>query len=103
MAGILVKTVEELAALCQTRSHPTIVIEGELANNLIISGLVCPRSDRSNGEGEVSQLKTVGSHLYPVCRILTELSRTNCFEILGADGPKRIKIYPRLSSRREGN
>lgn len=103
MAGIIVRTVEELVALEQSRSHPTIVIEGELACNLIISGLVHPKSGGRNGEGRVLPRKTISPHLYPVYRILSELSRTNCFEIIEDNGPKRIKIYPQPSIRREGN
>jgi hypothetical protein len=103
MAGIVVKTVEELKAVQKTRSHPTIVIEGELASDLIISGIVQPKSDQRDCEGEVLQLKAINSHLYPIYQILWDLNRTNCFQIMGDNGPKRIRIYPRPSYRREGN
>jgi hypothetical protein len=103
MTGIVVKTVEELRAVQKTRSHPTIVIEGELANDLIISGMVQPTADRRNCEGEVIQVKAVNSQLYPVSQILLEMNRTNCLQIMDGNGPKRIKIYPRPSLRREGN
>jgi len=103
MEGIFVRTVEELEAARLTRSHPNIIIEGELANNLIISGMVSLKSDQRNREGQVSQVKSVNSHLYPVYRILLELSRTHCFEVMDDSGPKRIKMYPRPFCRREGN
>lgn len=103
MAGIVVKTVEELKAVQKTRSHPTIVIEGELANDLIISGMVKPKSDQQNCEGEVLQVKAINSHLYPISEILWDLNRTNCFQIMSDNVPKRIRIYPRPSLRREGN
>src|SRR5512139_2076812 len=102
MTGIVVKTVEELRAVQKTRSHPTIVIEGELANDLIISGMVQPTSDRQTCEGEVVGIKAINSQLYPVSQILSEMKRTNCFLIVGDNSPKRIKIYPRPSLRREG-
>lgn len=103
MEGIVVKTVEELKAVQKTRSHPTIVIEGGLANDLIISGMVRPKSDHNNCEGEVLPLKTVNSHLYPICQILSDLTRANCLQIVGNNGSKTIRIYPRPSRRREGN
>lgn len=103
MAGIVVKTLEELKSLHRGRSHPTIVIEGELANNLLISGMVRPKDGRPNGEGEVVQLKTNNSQLYPIFEVLFELSRAHCIQIVNDNSPKQIKIYPRPSSRREGN
>jgi hypothetical protein len=103
MTGIVVKTVEELKAIQKSRSHPTIVIEGELASDLIISGMVRPKSNQQSCEGVVVQLDAVNSHLYSVSQILWELNRTNCFQIVGDNVPKRIRIYPRPSERREGN
>lgn len=103
MAGIVVKTLEELKSVQKARSHPTIVIDGELANNLLISGIVRPRCDRQNGEGEVVQLKAINSQLYPIFEVLFELSRAHCFQIVSDNSPTQIKIYPKPSSRREGN
>jgi hypothetical protein len=103
MEGIVVKTVEDLKAVQKSRSHPNIVIEGELANDLIISGMVQPKADHGNSEAEVLQLKPIDSHLYPIYQILWELNRSNCFQIMGENGPRRIRIYPRPSYRREGN
>ncbi len=103
MTGIVVKTVEDLKALQKSRPHPTIVIEGELANYLIISGMVRPKPNHQTSEAEVLQLKAVNSNLYPIYQILSELNRTNCFQIMDDNGPRRIRIYPRPSCRREGN
>lgn len=103
MAGVVVKTVEELKAVQKTRSHPTIFIEGGLANDLIISGTVRSKSDYSDFAAEVWQPKTANSLRDPLYQILSDLSRTHCFEIVGENGPKRIKIYPQPSHRREGN
>ena len=36
MAGIVVRTLEELQSAQKTRPLPTIVVEGELVNNLLI-------------------------------------------------------------------
>ncbi len=103
MAGIVVKTLEELKTVQKVRSHPSIVIEGELANNLLIAGIVRPKYDRQNGEGEVVQLTTTNSHLYPFFEVLSELSRAHCFQILNDNCPQQIKIYPKPCVRREGN
>jgi len=103
MAGIVVTTLEELKSVQKVRSHPTIVIEGELANNLLISGIVRFKDDRQNGEGEVLQLKETNSQLFPFFEVLFDLSRAHCFQILSNNSPKQIKIYPKPSCRREGN
>lgn len=103
MEGIVVKTVEELKAVQKSRPHPTIVIDGGLANDLIISGMVRPKSGDFSGEGEVSQIRTANSNLYPIYQILSDLSRANCLQIVGGAGAKTIRIYPRPSLRREGN
>jgi len=103
MAGIVVKTLEELKSVHKVRSHPTIVIEGELANNLLISGIVRLKDDRQNGEGEVLQLKEPNSQLFPFFEVLLDLSRAHCFQILSNNSPQQIKIYPKPSCRREGN
>jgi hypothetical protein len=103
MAGVVVRTVEELKAVQKTRSHPTIFIEGVLANDLIISGLVRHQSDDRSIAAEVLQMKTADLPRDPIYRILSELSHTHCFEIVGDGGPKRIRIFPQPSHRREGN
>jgi hypothetical protein len=103
MAKIVVRTLEELRSVRKARPHPSIVIEGELANNLIIAGIVRPKHDCPNGEGEVVQFMAANSHLYPIFEILSEFSRAHCFQILNDNRPYQIKIYPKPSIRREGN
>jgi hypothetical protein len=103
MAGIVVRTLEELKSAQKTRPHPTIVIEGELVNNLLISGIVRHKDGRQNGEGEVVQLKSVNSQFYPILEVLLELSRAHSLEIINNISPMKIKIYPKPSLRREGN
>jgi hypothetical protein len=103
MAGIVVKTLEELKSVQKIRSHPSVVIEGEFANNLLIAGMVRPKDDRENGEGELVQLTTTNSHLYPIYEVLFEFSRAHCFQIFSDNSPRQIKIYPKPSLRREGN
>jgi hypothetical protein len=103
MAGVVVKTVEELKAVQKTRSHPTIFIEGGLANDLIISGTVRSKFDYPALEAEVLKPNAADSLRDPIYRILIELSQTHCFEIVSGDGRKRIRVYPRPSCRREGN
>lgn len=103
MAGIVVTTLQELKSAHKSRSRPTIVIGGELANNLLIAGMVRPRPDRLNGEGEIVQPRSISSQLAGVFEVLSELSRAHCFEILADSCKSEIKVYPRPSSRREGN
>jgi hypothetical protein len=103
MVGIVVRSAEDLKAVRKTRSHSTIVIEAEFANHLLISGIVQPKSDDCNSEIEVAQLKPIDSHLYPIHEILWELSRTTCLQMIADNGPKRIRMYPKPCSRREGN
>jgi hypothetical protein len=102
MTEVVVKTVEELKSVQKTRSLPTILIQGELANNLLIAGILRP-NEVNGGEGEVVQLKRADSTLYSVTEILHTLSRANRFEIIGGGGRKQIKISPKPFVRREGN
>ena len=102
MTEIVVKTIGELKSVQKTRSHPIIRIEGELANNLLISGILRP-SELNNGEGEVAKLKKLDSPMYSVTEILYELSRANRFEIIGGGRGRQIRISPKPFVRREGN
>ncbi|MGB6064537.1 MAG: hypothetical protein WBG50_06990 [Desulfomonilaceae bacterium] len=102
MDEIVVKTVEDLKSIRKVRSHPVILIQGELANNLLISGILRP-NEQDTAKGEVVKLRETGSAMYTVTEILYELSRANLFEIKGAGGGKQIKISPKPFIRREGN
>jgi hypothetical protein len=102
MTEIVVKTIGELKSVQKTRSLPIIRIEGELANNLLIAGILRP-SESDNGEGEVAKLQKLDTAMYSVTEILYELSRANRFEIVGGGGSRQIKISPKPFARREGN
>jgi hypothetical protein len=102
MTEIVVKTVEELKSVRKARSHPVILIQGELASNLLIAGILRP-NEFDAARGEVVQLKRVDSTLYSVTEILYDLSRANLFEIIGRAEGKQIKISPKPFLRREGN
>jgi hypothetical protein len=102
MTEVVVRTVEELKSVRKVRSHPIILIQGELANNLLIAGILRPK-EFDGAQGEVVQLKSPTSTMYSVTEILNELSRANRFEIIGAGGGKQIKISPKPFVRREGN
>ncbi len=102
MTELVVKTVEELKSVRKGRSHPIILIQGELANNLLIAGILRP-SELDAAQGEVVQLKQPSSTMYSVTEILYELSHANRFEIMAGGGCKQIKISPKPFVRREGN
>lgn len=101
MTGIVIRTVEELRAVAEEREHPTIIIAGELANNLLISGVL-----REMGGGKPPQVvgpKEPDSLFHPIARILKHLSHSNVIEFIQANGGRQIKISPRPFVRREGN
>jgi hypothetical protein len=102
MEALAIKTVEQLKRIQRNRSHAAIIIEGALANELIIAGIVQPKINGQNRELEVPE-QPIGSHLYPVFQILRELSRTNRFSFINENETRGIKIYPFSSCRREGN
>jgi hypothetical protein len=53
MTGLVVTTIEELKAVQKNRQHPAIIIESELANNLLVSGVITPLE---NGGGSQRQI-----------------------------------------------
>jgi hypothetical protein len=105
MTGVVVKTVEELKAVKNNRAYPTIVIEGELASNLLASGIIASYAhmqDQPWGGPRLSRQLKPGP-IDAVIEVLNDLSRWNRFEVMQcASGPK-IKIYPVLAPRRESN
>jgi len=101
----VVKTVEELKASVRSRSFPTIVVEGQLASNIVASGILTPL----NGDGATysglpgNQKRAALTPTYEVVQLLHELSLHHVIDVInGANGPK-IKIYPVSLPRREGN
>jgi len=103
MTGIVVERIEQLRSVHKTRAHPVITIVGDLANNLVISGIV--RSIGPNAhQAEVVKLTDSRSpELWSVISMLQELSGSNVFEFVDNEKGRAIKIYPKYDLRREGN
>jgi hypothetical protein len=103
MTGVVVETTEQLKAVHRGRSHPVVTIVGELANNLLISGVV-RASEQDAPRAEVVKLNNPeSSKLYPVVSMLQDLSRSNVLELVEDGQGKLIRIYPKPCHRREGN
>jgi hypothetical protein len=102
MNGVVVRTVEELKAAQKGREHPTIIIQGELAGNLIASGII---SGENHGalsrpiEETLSQTKS--SPTTSVVALIQELIRLHHIEVLEGTGGRQIKITPLYSNRRD--
>lgn len=103
MTGIVVEKIEQLKSIHKTRAHPVITIVGELANNLLISGVVRSREQGAR-QAEVIKLGDNKSpELCSVISLLQDLSGSHVFELADNERGRIIKIYPRPSRRREGN
>jgi hypothetical protein len=105
MSRTVVRTVEELKAAHEKRAHPTIVVEGELASNLIAVGAFLGSTD-GNGLRWDPQYHTSNGKptlLQPLFDVLHDLSRNHKFELLSSNSERKIKIYPYQRPRREGN
>jgi hypothetical protein len=94
--------VTELESI-RTRSFPTVIIKGQLANDLLISGVIrMSDPDLFTAEvGNVPDSKT--SELYSVVSILSNLSKSHIFQIVDDGLSRHIKIFPKPAPRREGN
>jgi hypothetical protein len=103
MTGVVVETMEQLKAIHKRRSHPIVTIVGELADNLLISGVVRTIEQDAPRAEVVTLNNPRPSELSPVVSLLHDLSRSNIFELVDEGQGRRIKIYPRPSLRREGN
>jgi hypothetical protein len=80
-----------------------VTIVGELANNLLISGVVRP-VNRGTCHAEVINLSAPKSpELCSVISLLQDLSGSHLFKVEGDTNRRTIKIYPKPSIRREGN
>ncbi|MFH0824726.1 MAG: hypothetical protein V2B18_18390 [Pseudomonadota bacterium] len=105
MTGIVVKTVEELKAAQKKRAHPAIFIKGELAANLLASGIVTPvQEDRNsgwvvNGNGDSASAGPIKG----VIDVLSGLSRSNRLEVINEGSVPTISFYPVQTPRRESN
>jgi hypothetical protein len=101
----VVKTVEELKASIKSRSFPTIVVEGQLAGNIVASRILAPlNGDRATYSGPAgNQEKAALTPTYEVIQLLRELSLHHVIDVLDGPGGPRIKIHPVSVPRREGN
>lgn len=105
MTGLVVTTIEELKALQKNRQHPAIIIESELANNLLVSGVITPLENGGGPQRQITKLKK-GNRSCPMSElmeVLDCLSTYNEFELIHGPRGKQIRIYPKTCSRREGN
>jgi hypothetical protein len=105
MSELVVRTVQELKALEWSRSHPTIFIDKELANNLLVSGLLTVADTNAPRRGLVTtpeQPDRTGP-MREVLRILNALRIYNHFELEEGRQGIRIRIFPKTANRREGN
>ncbi len=102
MPNVVVRNVEELKSLRSNRQFPAILIDSEFSNNLLISGRI---SIASGSRGRVLELKNLNQSdpMSEVIEILNDLSRYNEFELKDGANGAQIKIYPKATSRREGN
>ncbi len=105
MSRVVVKTVEELKAAHKSRAYPTILIEGELASNLLAAGIVNSAAVGHDRSAHVpSSLTPLGSSpIGSVIEVFRNLSRCHQIEVMSGDHGPRIKIYPSPSVRRESN
>lgn len=103
MVGVVVRTVEELKAAQKRREHPTIIIEGELAGNLIASGILSRDNDNGAGQAVTPRLhaEAKSSPIYSVVELIRDITRLNYVEVAEGVGGRRIKITPVSSGRRD--
>lgn len=103
MQKLVVRSVEELKAARCGRHCPTIFIEGELANDLLISGLIETDATARSGKARVVCQAPHSTPMRSVAQALTELSIANDFEVMKGQSGTKIRIYPKPCMRREGN
>lgn len=86
-------------------SVPTIIVEGELASNILASGILTPMNGVSHGLWHVPGIeKHAGpSPIYEVARLLHDLTINSNITVLDGPPGQRIKIYRSSRTRREGN
>jgi hypothetical protein len=103
MTGVVVRTIEQLKAVRHKREHPVIIIDGELAGDLISSGIVkfFLNTGTLQTIAEDFVHKKDRSPLFEVKQILLEYARDHNIVIEGVPGHKMIKIIPRETIRRD--
>jgi len=103
MTGIVVERIEQLRSVHKTRAHPVITIVGDLANDLVISGIVRSTGPDANRAEVVNVTDFRSPELWSVISLLQEISGSNVFEFVDNEKGRAIKIYPKYDMRREGN
>lgn len=103
MTGIVVERIEQLRSVHKTRGHPVITIVGDLANNLVISGIVRSMGPDAHQAEVVKLTDSRSPELWSVISLLQELSGSNVLEFVDNEKGRAIKIYPKHDIRREGN
>jgi hypothetical protein len=105
MSKRVVNTFQELRAVQKQGFFPSLVIGGELANSLLVSGLVCVSSDGSTHHGFVasSSLPPERGPIHEVFDLLRELSYSNRFEVVQASTGPEILVFQQQGFRKEGN
>jgi len=103
MTGIVVERIEQLRSVHKTRAHPVITIVGDLANDLVISGIVRSTGPDANRAEVVNVTDFRSPELWSVISLLQEISGSNVFEFVDNEKGRAIKIYPKYDMRREVN
>ncbi len=102
MNGVVVRTVEELKAAQRQREHPTIIIEGELAGNLITSGIIRRENHCMVARPDGEQLPVIkSSPTNSVVELIRELTRLHHIEVLEGARGRQIKMTPVYTNRRD--
>jgi hypothetical protein len=102
LSRLVITHVTELEAV-RTRSFPTVIIKGQLANDLLISGFI-RMSDPDLSIAEVGGAAVpLTSGFHNVMSILSNLSESHIFQIIRDGSSRYIKIFPKPTPRREGN
>ncbi len=101
----VVKTVEELKASIKSRSFPTILVEGQLAGNIVASGILTPLNGDRVAYSDLTGIpkRAALTPTYEVIQLFHDLSLHHAIDVIDGPGGPRIKIHPVSLPRREGN
>lgn len=101
----VVNTVEELRNSIRKRAVPTVIIDGDLACNILAAGILV----RAKGEDHprwIAREADINASLgptYEVAQLMHELALQNNIEVIKEGPGPKIKVYPKPVARREGN
>jgi hypothetical protein len=102
---IVVREVEELKSCNRSNTVSTIIVEGELASNILASGILKPANGGRETYWHVPGIEkhAESSPTYVVARVLHDLTLRSTVTVINGTRGRRIKIYPTSLPRREGN